>query len=184
MSDDEYNKNISSATVNVLNATKKLLGDNEYAIKAISTRNAKIKDLEDIINHQDIAFQEIEERYDDIAKKKAYAELDRNKISHDYENVYANWKRISDELKVLKDDYSKLEKDHKIMIAIRDRTFHRKIEIYAEKDGGRKGALVKLLFTPPVSKIILLIIFVLLFVASIVGWSPVVAALKPIGDIF
>jgi DNA phosphorothioation-dependent restriction protein DptG len=177
-------ENRSSASVDVLNATKELLGNNEYAIEAIRYRNKKIKDLEDIISHQDVAFQEIEERYDEMSKKKDDAESGLEKLEEDYKTVYEDWKKISGELEVLKKAHDQLEEDHRVMTALRDKTFSRKVEIYADKVGGKRGAMLKLLFTPPVSKIILLIIFVLLLVASIVGWGPVAAALKPLLKIF
>lgn len=178
------NRNRSSASIDVLKATLELLDNNQYAIDAIRSRNMKIKDLEDIIRHQEIAFQEIEERYDDMSEKKVAAESGYDSMQKDYAILYEDWKRISGELAVIKEAYSKLEKEHKIVSALRDKTFSRKVEIYAEKVGGKRGAILKLLFTPPVSKIILLIIFVLLFVASIVGWGPVAAALKPLLKMF
>lgn len=180
----ETNKFNSPANKDFIKSIKELLGNNEYAISAIQSRNKKIRNLEAIIEHHKVAFDEIERRYDDLTRRKNTSEEKLFNLEKDYVKLYKDWEKVLKENKELEEYLKKIENDLKIIKRLRDKTFAGKIENYANKVGGKRGALIKLLFTPPVSKIVLLVIFIIITSASLVGWGPIIAAIKPIFRLF
>jgi hypothetical protein len=180
----ETGKYRSNANMDVLRATKELLGNNQYAIDAIRSRNKRIRDLVDIITHQTLAFKEIEERYDQMSREKDYALSKLSTLENNYAVLYDDWKQLLTERELNKIKFDKLKDDYEVIIALRDRTLSRKIEMYAEKVGGKRGAFIKLVFTPPMTKIWSILFIITIFIASIIGWTPVLAFLKAIVSIF
>lgn len=168
----------------VLKATKDLLQNNEYAINAIHARNIKIKTLEDIIKHNEIAFHEIEARYQHLAETKKEKENENEELLKNYATLfelYENDKTYHEKcLKQLEEYQTKLNK-YKIQ---EEKSFTHKIENYANALGGIRGAFIKLMFTPPVSKIIFIFIFMVLILASVVGWDEIGKIFTVISKIF
>ena len=177
-------KIVSNASIDILTASKDLLDNNQYAIDAIHNRNIQIKNLKSILEHQQIAFSEIEKRYDDLSQKKKEAETSLKELEMEYAQLYDLYSNNFDELKLTKENFSKTLNELIIEKMINEKTFTRKMEKYASAVGGKKGALLKLLFTPPMSKIFLISIILIIFLASIIGWPTIFVAIKWIPKIF
>jgi hypothetical protein len=132
------------------------------AEKAIRERNYVIKTLKAEIDHRKIAFQEIEERFQE---------------SSDFKLVNV---QLAAENKKLLDDNKKISAELEEYKNSTDGIWSKKVERFAEKLPERLGAIVKFCFTPPVSTYLWLILFALFFIASITGWAFVVSAIKPL----
>jgi hypothetical protein len=134
--------------------------------KAISERNFLIKTLKAEIEHRRIAFQEIEDRFQESSDFKILNE----KLSEDYKKLHDEHKKMSLELAEYK--------------ASLDGLWNRKVEQFSEKLPPRISSIIKFCFTPPVSTYLWLILFALFFIASITGWAFVIDAIKPILFLF
>jgi len=174
----------SNANMDMLQASKDMLGNNVYAIDAISVRNKKIKNLQAILEHQKIAFEEIEKRYNDLSENKVNAENKVKELEKEYAQLYEMYSTNINELKTTKENFSQTLNELIIERGLNEKTFIRKVEKYATSVGGKRGALIKLLFTPPASKFFIFTLFFLMLFASIFGWAPIATCIKAIFKIF
>jgi len=180
MPNDDY---ISDASKDVLEATKKLLGNNPYAIEAIKSRNQRIRYLEDIIFHLKIALKEIEERYDNLSQEKETLEKLGKNMAREYEKLSKLYNTISNEKHKLESKLNEMSNNLYICKELNKRGFSYKVTEYANKVGGFKGAFLRLIFTPPFFNWLLWAIWTLVFIASLVGWTGVWKAIEPIFNI-
>jgi hypothetical protein len=150
----------------------------EIIEKAIKDRTIIIKSLKADISHRQIAFKEIEGRYDEqfIIIKKLIEE--NKKLLDNNKNLMINNDIL---IKKLEDSTIIINVDKKE----KERTLSYKLEKLSEKIPGWAGKIVfKILSSPDVLKYILMAIFCILFVASLVGWGAIATIIKPLLVLF
>lgn len=168
----------------VLKATKELLQNKDYAIRAIHDRNLKIKTLKDIITHYDIAFKETEDRYQSLSREKKELKTEKEDIENNYATLFELYENDKKYLKQCLEEIDTYQTKLKIYETREEKSFTHKIENYAKALGGIRGAFIRLLFTPPVSKILIFVVFLILILASIVGWDELGKIFTVISKIF
>lgn len=171
----EHDKDIPNE---ILQETRRLIDDllkkPEIAEKAISDRNIIIRGLKADINHRKVAFKEIEGRYDVLSEEKSKMEEHIKTLDEKVKSLEASLKTKDEEILKVK---AELEKEK----AYGNDSFGVRIEKVIDKlPANMFSSVLRFIFTGPISKFTTLIIFALLFIASITGWGFVATALEPI----
>lgn len=186
MSKDPY-KSKSEIFQDVKNFAEEIvLNSPERAKNAIRDRNIIIRSLKSINNHREIAFDEIETRYNqmalDLEKQKQKSKdlvinIDEVDLKLKTCNELINKKdELIEELTKLNreksDEIFKLNSEINYSLKEKRNTWTGKIEKFSNKLPSWPKFLTKVFLTPPGVIYLTMAIFFILLLASIVGWAP------------
>lgn len=171
----EHDKDIPKE---ILQETRRLIDDllkkPEIAEKAISDRNIIIRGLKADINHRKVAFKEIEGRYDVLSEENL-------KLQETLKSLGEKVKTLEESLKTKNEELQKTNAELAKEKAYGNDSFAVRIERLIDKlPASTFSSILRFLFTGPVAKFTIVVIFALLFIASIGGWGFVATALEPI----
>jgi hypothetical protein len=185
----------------------------EIVEDAIRKRNTQIKCLKADIEHRQVVFKEISERYENVITenenlklsvdtlKRAYEveKEEKNKFALSSSNSHKLFTQKQNDYINLKRDYNLLEKDYielkeeleksKTHIAIeineRKKTLYYRLNVIADKiPNDFLKSIVKFFISKQIINYTTFLIFVFLLVTSIYGWTPVIEFIKQIANIF
>lgn len=186
-------KTKSNPAIDVLAATKELteelLTEPEIVKVAIKARNIKIKSLKANIEHIKNAYTELTKRYDSYVTKY------NNLLNDCTTNIESRDKIIESLTKENKDLTDELTKKNgeinqsKIKLAINEKliesTIFFKMEKLSEKiPGGLGKVIAKILSSERFFYSLMFLVFLILLLASFIGWSPIINIVKPIVTLF
>lgn len=178
---DDTNENLSSE---LLEYVKLMLQNPEYVLKAIQDRNVEINSLKAMLKHQGLVFDETASRHDHIFEEKEKLTQDYQNLVEKYENILETHQAMLEDHEVLIKEFILMKEKVDVNELLYKKTVTGKVESFANKLGGWKGILLKVMLTPPVSYVLIAIIFALFMTASIIGWAGVLSSIQPLIDLF
>ena len=188
----ENNKD-SGVHTDIIRYTETLASNPANAVKAIKSRNLIIKSLKAEIEHRKIADKEIEERMDLLVEERdtlkrlnkslsdtLAKELDKNNLlTSEKEKLKIYINEFENELIKVRTEIETVEKLKKDSWSNKVKELVNKIPKWSVV-----GPILGFLLTPPTSKYTLLFVFVILLIASFIGWPGVAAKISPIIKLF
>jgi hypothetical protein len=163
---------------------EEMLKNPEYAKKAIRDRNLIIRGLEADIKHRKVALKEIEARYNETADKNLELTKDVQERDRMIEIINLDLKGKNTELAIKTKELTDVTNQLTVHKTINDNKWDAKIERFAAVLPSWASFFIKLLLTTHLLRIVILLIFVTLLIASFTGWEPILAAIKPFFGLF
>jgi hypothetical protein len=101
-----------------------------------------------------------------------------NKLMHeDLINTAKKLQEFKDGFFQIHEKYEELKVQHEYLVRDQKNTITAKIKALANRIGGARGALLRLIFTPPVSKYLAFIAWGIVLLASFTGWPAIQSVL-------
>lgn len=193
MSDEYESRDENTISEKIVNYAQHLASNPKYAIDAIKSRNLTIKSLKSQIKHINIASKEIEERLNYMALHKDKYEtmyISSENAATDMRNSYYKLLITNEELKtkvsILESRVLELTYEIKLIEKFEKRSWAHSVKTMVDKMPRWSiiGPLLGFLLTPPTSRFVVIFLFVIIFMASLVGWELIITQLKLIFGIF
>jgi hypothetical protein len=190
MTNEEKESNVHNKMIQY---AEELAKDPKYAINAIRSRNLTIKALRAEIDHRIVTAHEMKDRLDELAHDKEELLKSKAEIESLLQEELLKVKKISEEKDKLKEYVNQFEN---ALIVIRTElrtkeefekrgwTYNVKRLIDKLPQWSIVGPILGFLLTPPASKYFLIFLFVLMFIASFIGWPAVASTIEPIIKLF